>query len=327
MALDYTVGTPVMMQLGGFQFGINTAAFQTLARSNEWRWPSQDRFGKPPVLQHVGQGAETITLPGVIYPEWRGGLGQLDAMRAQAGKGEPLTMVDGQGTTMGLWAIERIDEKQAVFAAGGTPRKVEFTLQLRRFFEADGNSLASGGFSLAGLDALALNFSPSAANVEIPADAVTAAEQTKGLADSVGASAKSMLATATKAYQDVQATVSPYASQLKDAAGAALRVVDTAGQLQTAAFRASSIVGRNPVTAVALSSAQTLGNRAGSLQMMASSSGRLLRESTSKLESLAGVPAATVQSVRVAAACAERTATLCRQTAGEAAKITGVATA
>ena len=111
------------------------------------------------------------------------------------------------------------------------------------------------------------------------------------------------------------------------AAGAALRVVDTAGQLQTAAFQASSIVGRNPITAVALSSAQTLGNRAGSLQMMASSSGRLLRESTSKLESLANVPAATVQSMRVAAACAERTATLCRQTAGEAAKITGVATA
>lgn len=326
MALDYTIGTPVMMQLGGFQFGINTAAFQTLARSNEWRWPSQDRFGKPPVLQHVGQGAETITLPGVIYPEWRGGLGQLDAMRAQAGKGEPLTMVDGKGTAMGLWAIERIDEKQAVFAASGTPRKVEFTLQLRRFFEADGNSLASGGFSLDSLGLIANSFAP-VGTPTIPAEATTAVEQSKGLADSVAESAKAMAATASKAYSEMKDKVAPYTSQLADAAGAALRVVDTAGQLQTAAFQASNVVGRNPVTAVALSSAQTLANKAGSLQMMASSSSRLLRDSTSKLEALANVPAATIQSVRVAAACAEKTATLCRQTAGEAAKITGVATA
>ena len=40
MALEYTVGTPVMMQLGSFQFGVTTAAFQTLQRTNEWRWPS-----------------------------------------------------------------------------------------------------------------------------------------------------------------------------------------------------------------------------------------------------------------------------------------------
>lgn len=326
MGLDYTTGAPVMMQLGGFQFGITTAAFQTLQRTNEWRWPSQDRFGKPPVLQHVGQGAETITLPGVIYPEFRGGFGQLDAMRAQADKGEPLPMIDGGGSALGLWAIERIEEKQAVFAAGAAPRKVEFTLQLRRFYPTEEGGLASGGLSLAGIAAAASKLTTSNF-VAVPEGAVGEVEQTSGLADSVAGSAKDLLATASKAYEDMKDKVAPYASQVKDAAGAALRCVDCASQLQATALQAKSIVAMNPVSAVALSSAQTMGFRASALQVQAGSASTLLRNATAKLEGIANVPADTIQSVRVAAACAEKTATLCRQTAGEAAKITGVATA
>lgn len=123
-----------MLQLGAFQFGVNTAAYQSLKRSSEWKWPSQDRFGNPPALQYVGAGADSITLPGVIYPEWRGGNGQLDNLRALAEKGEPQKMIDGSGSILGDWVIERIEENQSVFAAGGSPRKQEFTIQLRRYF-------------------------------------------------------------------------------------------------------------------------------------------------------------------------------------------------
>lgn len=322
MALDYKIGTPVMLQLGSFQFGINTAAFQTLSRSNEWRWPSQDRFGKPPVLQHVGQGSETITLPGVIYPEWRGGLGQLDAMRELAGKGDPLTMVDGRGNTMGLWAIERIEEKQSVFADAGVARKVEFTIALRRFFETEAGLLSGGGFSLDSLSAVATDFT-SGKDVAIAAGAVTAAEKATSLADSVSSNAKELFATAKSAYDDVLEATAPYLAQAKDAAGAALRCVDCAQQLQETATQVSSIVARNPLTAVAVSSAKSMGFKASNLQVQASSASKLLRASTDKLEAIAGVPVATVQSVRNAAACAEKTATLCRQTAGEASKIIG----
>lgn len=143
MALNYSIGAPIMMQLGSFQFGVNTAAYQSLKRSSEWRWPSQDRFGSSPVLQYVGPGAESITLPGVIYPEWRGGGGQIEKLRTLAEKGEPQTMIDGSGNILGKWVIERIEENQSVFAAGGDPRKQEFTIQLRRFSE-------DGAFSLLG---------------------------------------------------------------------------------------------------------------------------------------------------------------------------------
>ena len=100
----HALAAPVMMQLGAFQFGINTAAYQGLSRSDEWRWPGQERFGQAPALQHTGPGATTITLDGILYPEWRAGLGQLDAMRAEAGKGKPLVLVDGRGQALGMWA-------------------------------------------------------------------------------------------------------------------------------------------------------------------------------------------------------------------------------
>jgi len=45
-----------MLQLGSFQFSIQSTAYQTLQRSIEYRWPAQDRFGKEPALQYVGPG-------------------------------------------------------------------------------------------------------------------------------------------------------------------------------------------------------------------------------------------------------------------------------
>lgn len=133
MAVDYKLGASVMLQLGSFQFGVSTAAYQTLQRTTEYRWPSQDRFGQMAALQYVGPGSDSITLPGVIYPEWRGGLAVVDGLRRLADQGRPQRMVDGRGTILGRWVIERVEEKQSVFADAGVPRKVEFTLNLRRY--------------------------------------------------------------------------------------------------------------------------------------------------------------------------------------------------
>lgn len=123
----------VMMQLGGYQFSVNTAAYQDLRRSSEYRWKNQERVGQLDALQYTGQGSDTITLSGVVFPGYKGGTGQLNAMRAQAGTGQPLLLVDGQGFIHGRWVIEKIDEQQAVFARAGVPRRQQFSLQLRKY--------------------------------------------------------------------------------------------------------------------------------------------------------------------------------------------------
>lgn len=122
----------VMVQLGGYQFAIETAAYQSLSRSTAYRWQPQDRIGQRAAVQFTGPGAETITLSGVIYPHWRGGIGQIDAMRAEAAKGKPLMLVDGLGRVHGRWVIERVDESQEAFSQSGAPLKQRFTMKIRK---------------------------------------------------------------------------------------------------------------------------------------------------------------------------------------------------
>jgi phage protein U len=92
-----------MMQLGGYQFSIDNAAYQRFFRSSEYRWAAIERVGKNDALQFTGLGADTISLQGVIYPHFRGGLGPVDQMRRSAEIGFPLPLIAGPGTVLGGW--------------------------------------------------------------------------------------------------------------------------------------------------------------------------------------------------------------------------------
>lgn len=129
--------TEVMMALGDYRFSLDTAAYQKLQRSHSYRWSSQERLGRRPARQYMGPGEESIDLDGIIYPTFKGGLGQLEDMREQAGRGEPLTLVDGLGEVWGTYCIEEIQETRRVFLANGAPRKIEFSLKIARYGDDD----------------------------------------------------------------------------------------------------------------------------------------------------------------------------------------------
>ena len=129
------------MILGDFLFSLNTAAFQEMDRSTQYRWASQDRLGVHEALQYLGLGSDTITLPGVVYPSYRGGTGQIEKMRKLAKTGMPQIMLDGYGNVYGRWVIESVEEKRSNFAALGSPKKQEFTLKLRHFDGGNFNAI------------------------------------------------------------------------------------------------------------------------------------------------------------------------------------------
>lgn len=131
--MDYVIGQMPMMLLGSFPFAISTAAYQELARKAGRRWAQQDVYGKRPVLQDTGPDAETITLAGVIFPEYRGGFRQLDSLRTLMNTGKPQQLISGSGQLLGKWVIESVEERQGTFAALGAPRRQDFTVQLKRF--------------------------------------------------------------------------------------------------------------------------------------------------------------------------------------------------
>jgi phage protein U len=122
-----------MMSLGDFRFSLDTAAYQMLDRSASWRWQAVDRINARPMQQFIGRGEETVTMDGTIYPHFRGGLGQIAAMEAEADKGTPLLLVDGTGKVWGQHVITRIREGQSVFFSNGMPRRIDFSIELTYF--------------------------------------------------------------------------------------------------------------------------------------------------------------------------------------------------
>ena len=122
----------MMLALGMFVFSLSTAAYQELQRQTEWRHASNNRIGAVPARQVLGRGDDTITLPGVILPELAGSGLSLDAIRLMANTGKAWPMVEGSGRIYGLWVIESLSETKTIFFSDGTPRRIEFSLSLKR---------------------------------------------------------------------------------------------------------------------------------------------------------------------------------------------------
>lgn len=122
----------MMLALGMFVFSLSTLAYQELQRQTEWRHASNNRVGAAPARQFVGRGDDSITLPGVILPELAGSALSLDALRLMANTGKAWPMVEGSGRIYGLWVIESLSETKTIFFRDGTPRRVEFTISLKR---------------------------------------------------------------------------------------------------------------------------------------------------------------------------------------------------
>ena len=122
----------MMLALGMFVFSLSTLSYQELQRQTEWRHPSSSRVGAAPARQFIGRGDDSITLPGILFPELAGSKLSLDALRLMANTGKAWPMIEGSGRIYGLWVIESLSETKTVFFRDGTPRRIEFTLSLKR---------------------------------------------------------------------------------------------------------------------------------------------------------------------------------------------------
>lgn len=116
-----------------YYFNLDTAAFDELSRSTEFRWASQERLSRRPAQQAIGVGEEKLTLKGTIYPGFKGGIKQLDTLRTIGARLQPLTLTTGYGEVMGTWCLKTIAEEQGAFLHGGIPRKQGFTLEFGRY--------------------------------------------------------------------------------------------------------------------------------------------------------------------------------------------------
>jgi phage protein U len=123
----------MMLVLGMFVFERRTLPFQTLKRSSSYNYAKNSRVGIRDSYQFVGEGDESITVSGTLYPELTGGTLSCAMLRQMAGLGYPWPLLDGSGIIYGLYVISSVEENGSEYLPDGTPKKIDFTLKLERF--------------------------------------------------------------------------------------------------------------------------------------------------------------------------------------------------
>ena len=127
-----------LLLFGPFRFSLGTAAFDELTRTSGYDWKEIERVGAAPAMQFTGAKADTINLRGRIIPGFTGGVEQVAQMRALAGLGRPMFMVDGMGRVHGNWVIESVTDTGTRHFRDGYPRMVTFELALKRYDDGTG---------------------------------------------------------------------------------------------------------------------------------------------------------------------------------------------
>lgn len=118
--------------IGMFAFTTDTALFDALDRSREWRHERTERFGAIAASQFTGPGADRITINGRLVPEVLGSFGAMETLAAMADTGDAYPFMDGRGQVLGHFTIDRVDERKGNLVEDGRARVNEFTIELTR---------------------------------------------------------------------------------------------------------------------------------------------------------------------------------------------------
>lgn len=122
----------MLAALGMFVFETDSALFDELARTRNWRHAKTDRFGSRPASQFVGPGDDAVTLTGKLVPLLAGKYSAIERLAEMADTGDAWPLADGTGKILGSYTIETLDEKHGNLASNGKARTIDFTLSLRR---------------------------------------------------------------------------------------------------------------------------------------------------------------------------------------------------
>ncbi len=120
----------MLYMLGAVAFEVLPVNVEDVSRETGADYAEKAVVGRRPVLEFVGEGAESFTLSGKLFPEKFGGSLSLLHLQRQAGKAVPLTR--GDGTPLGWVVIERVTEHSSHLLPSGVGRMVEFDVSLKR---------------------------------------------------------------------------------------------------------------------------------------------------------------------------------------------------
>lgn len=114
----------MMLALGMFVFERRTLPYQSMQHSKDYRWASNDRVGKPPVYQFLGEGENSIQLAGTLYPAITGGRISLLAVELMADEGRAWPLIEGTGNIFGMYIVDKVSTTHTEFSAMARPERL-----------------------------------------------------------------------------------------------------------------------------------------------------------------------------------------------------------
>lgn len=135
----------MLLSLGLFAFGLESAPLDQWRRTRDWRHPSNDRVMARPAFQYAGPGDDDLTLSGRIYPGQLGDRKCLQELIEMAASGEAWPLVDSEGVVHGAFVIVGLDEVHRDLRVNAAPTAIDFTLKLKRADEDTSEEPAAEG--------------------------------------------------------------------------------------------------------------------------------------------------------------------------------------
>lgn len=120
----------MLYQLGGVQFSVHPLNTHEVDRQAGADFAAKDVIGALRPREAVGEGDNTITLRGRLFPQKFGGLNAVAALDAMRIAQMPHILVRGDGRSLGWWLIDKIGEKSSYLDRRGVGRVVEIDLTL-----------------------------------------------------------------------------------------------------------------------------------------------------------------------------------------------------
>jgi phage protein U len=122
----------MLYSLGPLVFEVAPFNTHEVKRTASADFAAKDLLGRRKSHEFVGDGDEKIELRGKLFPQKLGGLDGLAMLEGLRASGTPYMLMRGDGTPLGWFLVERVQEQSSHHDAKGVGRLIEFEIELVR---------------------------------------------------------------------------------------------------------------------------------------------------------------------------------------------------
>ena len=133
----------MLAQIGSVSFELLPLNIDGVSHEAAGDYAEKPVMGRRPPLEWVGEGPETYSLRGKLFPQKFGGLDEMEALHSMRRAGLAQPFMRGDGLALGWYVIDKLSEQSSYLDPQGIGRVIEFSASLKRSDGVGGDSVYS----------------------------------------------------------------------------------------------------------------------------------------------------------------------------------------